>query len=212
MRKFLAATTMALLLTASGCSSLIGNSGDSGQITCENKDEYWVDDINGCLTEQQVINWVGSACYCETYAACEARGFPEFGADGAGCDAETYEWVDGDSENLQALTSEDLPEGAVLWSDAVKYNQTEVQVCGEIMGVSKAETTAGRPTLIDLGKRFPDKTRVTAVVWEADLENFETDLKETYRVGNLCVTGHLQRSEGALQVEVSTPEQFLLLH
>lgn len=210
MRAFLAVVGVAVLLTT-GCTTK--NIGDAfvTQTSCENQGDYWVDDVNGCLSEEQVIKWVGSACYCETYLACEARGFPDYGPDGSGCDPTTYEWVDGDAEITGELTKEDLPEGAVLWSEAVKLAGATGLVCGDITGANRAETSAGTPTYIDLGKRFPDKTRVSIVIWGDDLENFETDPKEEYRRGSLCVSGKVERVEGVLQIEVSGPEQLTVL-
>lgn len=78
-----------------------------------------------------------------------------------------------------------------------------VRVKGRIASVYYARTSSGSPTFIDLGFAYPDRRRLTLVIWREDRGNFPSAPERMFRRGSLvCAQGVVSRYRGAAQIEV----------
>ena len=94
---------------------------------------------------------------------------------------------------------------AISWKDAKQYaNDGDVCVWGEVKTISLSNGN-GNPTFIDIGKEYPNKNRLTIVIWDESFSNFD-DI-ESYVGKSIYVTGEVYIYNGIAQIEVSDPEQ-----
>lgn len=99
------------------------------------------------------------------------------------------------------------PSGAISWTEAAQHVGETVTICGPVADTEYAETSEGSPTFIDLGAPYPDKSRVTIVVWGKDRESFPYP-PETIPVGwTVYVTGEVYLYDGVCNIEVTSPSQ-----
>ena len=78
-------------------------------------------------------------------------------------------------------------------------------VCGEVVSTEYAESSKGRPTLINLDEPYPRQV-FTIVIWGEDRPKFAQAPERAYDSKRLCVTGSISSFQGVAQIEVDDPE------
>lgn len=112
-----------------------------------------------------------------------------------------------------AIASATNPRGSscrdpIGWDEALGHVGQVVAVTGPIVRIAQRDDVRGRPTWIELGRRFPDQARLTLVGWGLD----KAELPDGSMIGRpVCVTGKITLYEGAAQVELATARQIHLV-
>lgn len=83
-------------------------------------------------------------------------------------------------------------------------------VKGSVENINYATETSGSPTFIDLGYEYPDKRRVTIVIWEENYSKVAEIVDDLFYGDIIYVTGTLEEYGGAVQIEVSDADQIEL--
>lgn len=93
----------------------------------------------------------------------------------------------------------------VTAAEAKDYIGRVAMVCGLVVDTHYAQTSSGRPTYLNFEEPFPNAV-FTAVIWEADRENFQFDPSSLLGL-DLCVYGKITRYRGKPQMKLVRPEQ-----
>ena len=93
------------------------------------------------------------------------------------------------------------------WSQAKNYLGERKSVCGLVTGTNYDSTINGEPTFLDMGKKYPDPTRFTVLIWGNQRINFSFKPEDFYANKNICVTGLILDNKGSTEIEVQTPSQ-----
>lgn len=105
-----------------------------------------------------------------------------------------------------------IPAGAISWEEASSHVGERVSVYGEVKAWDYRSESNGRPTYIDIGTAYPDKNRVTVVVWEEDRDAFPGIADNTGYVGRtICVTGEIYEYNGVCNIKAESPSQIEVL-
>lgn len=104
----------------------------------------------------------------------------------------------------EASTQEKYPD-AISWKKALDHVGEEVTIKGKVVNVFQSTSSNGSPTFINIGKDYPDERRVTALIWEDNLSNFD-DLN-MYLGEVVYVTGIVNVYEGSAQIELTDQSQ-----
>lgn len=105
----------------------------------------------------------------------------------------------------EPTTEEERHPDAISWKKAYDYVGETITIKGTVKGVFQSTGSKGSPTFIDIGKSYPADGRVTVVVWEENLPNFD-DLY-AYEGETVYITGEIYMYDGVAQIEVSGPDQ-----
>jgi hypothetical protein len=95
----------------------------------------------------------------------------------------------------------------ISWNDARNFIGQTKTVCGNVVRITYAENTTGQPTYLDVGRAYPDPTRLSVVIWGNQRANFSTPPETMYRNKTICVNGTIKTYQGVAQIEVRTPAQ-----
>lgn len=94
---------------------------------------------------------------------------------------------------------------AISWKKAYDHVGETVTIKGTVKGIFQSTGSNGSPTFINIGRDYPEDGRVTVLVWEENLSNFD-DLY-AYEGEKVFVTGEIYMYDGVAQIEVSDPDQ-----
>lgn len=95
----------------------------------------------------------------------------------------------------------------ILWNDAHNFIGQTKKVCGNVVRTTFAQNTTGQPTYLDVGRAYPDPTRLSIVIWGNQRANFSTPPEKMYRNKTICVNGTIRTYQGVAQIEVKTPAE-----
>lgn len=95
----------------------------------------------------------------------------------------------------------------ISWKDAYNHIGEDVTLEGKIVDSYQATESTGSPTFLDMGASYPDDNRVTIVIWEEDLYNFDGDPEAMYMNETVEVTGTLTTYDGVAQIEIESQDQ-----
>ena len=104
-----------------------------------------------------------------------------------------------------------IPNGAIDWSEAGRHIGENATVYGEVKGITYATGSKGKPTFINIGVNYPDKNRVTALIWNDYRGNFSPSPENQYSGKTICVTGNIDTYNGVVQIEVRSPSQIEII-
>ena len=110
------------------------------------------------------------------------------------------------TETSSVETTEEFDD-SIPWEEAGEYIGEHVTVVGEIVDAYQATDSNGSPTFIDMGASYPDSNRVTLLIWEENLYNFDDDPETMYMGETVAVTGTVSTYDGTIQIEVTDPSQ-----
>jgi very-short-patch-repair endonuclease len=105
---------------------------------------------------------------------------------------------------------------AVDWTEAHAHVGQLVTIAGPFLASTAKPDASGSPLWLDVGGRFPDKRRLTGVVWGRNWSNFDLQMLDAgqwhQEAGRLyvCLSGKVALYKGVPQVEVVNPNQILI--
>jgi hypothetical protein len=95
---------------------------------------------------------------------------------------------------------------AVSWQEAHDHVDMVAEVRGPVARARYAQSRAGRPAFLDLGRPYPDPDRVTVVIWGRHRGAFGRP-EHRYRGRVICAIGRVELVGGVPHIEVTTPSQ-----
>jgi micrococcal nuclease len=95
---------------------------------------------------------------------------------------------------------------ALAPEEALKYHLQIRTVCGKVAGSQLAMKIKGQPTLLHIGKPYPEHA-FTVVIRGADRGKFDGAPEDIYRGKEVCVTGMIVEHRGKPQIVVKDPSQ-----
>lgn len=104
-----------------------------------------------------------------------------------------------------------IPEGAISWQEASSHIGETVTIYGPVVKTNYESAVNGRPTYLDIGVAYPDKSGVTVVVWGEDRPRFSDPPETLYEGKTICVTGELYVYNGQCDIKVTSPNQIQIL-
>ena len=100
-----------------------------------------------------------------------------------------------------------LPSGTISWTEA-KYHMGQVTtVCGPVVDTQWVTDSQDKPTILSIGKEYPDPNRFTVVIALHNRDNFPQPPEEYYLGKTICVTGLIYPYKGVPQMSVKDPSQ-----
>ena len=99
-----------------------------------------------------------------------------------------------------------IESNAISWQQATNYIGKEVTISGPVVDTNFAQNSNGSPTFLNIGRSFPDSSRLTVVIW-GDRRSFLNNPESFYDGKNVRVTGIIHLYEGVAQIVVSHPSQ-----
>ena len=94
-------------------------------------------------------------------------------------------------------------QGSQAWQTVRASLGHPVRVKARIATVTYAATAGGRPTFINLGHPYPNRNRLTLVIWGEDRVNFPLPPERMFRPGQvICAQGIASLYRGVPQIEV----------
>ena len=101
----------------------------------------------------------------------------------------------------------DLCEGEVSWQKASGcIGEADTSLKGPVVRVEQEPSIPGSPTFIDIGETYPDKERLSVVVWGDDRGKFPP-LRQ-FLGEDVCIHGVVEFFEGVPQIELQNPSNF----
>lgn len=97
------------------------------------------------------------------------------------------------------------------WSKARTRLGQKATVCGPVVSTRSATSTSGRPTFLNIGAPYPDRNRVTVLIWGENLGHFDDDPESAYGYRTICVTGTVKTYQGAVEIEASRASQIRVI-
>jgi DNA/RNA endonuclease YhcR with UshA esterase domain len=104
----------------------------------------------------------------------------------------------------ESTTEADKHPDAISWKKAKNHIGETVTIKGPVKGVFQSTQSSGSPTFINIGKDYPESGRVTVVIWEENISEFDP---YSYSGETVYVTGEVYMYDGNPQIEASSPEQ-----
>lgn len=98
---------------------------------------------------------------------------------------------------------------AIPWTDASRYAGTTAYFSGPVVEVVHRSNVKGEPTRINIGRAYPDKNRMTLLVWGKNLDAFGSSL-QGLAGRNVCATGTMGSYKGSAEMEITNPKQILV--
>ena len=95
---------------------------------------------------------------------------------------------------------------ALTWDQARAFAGQSGTFRGEVVSATFVENSVRQPTFLNVGRPFPDPSRLTVVVWGRDRGRFPQPPEVAYSEGReICVSGAVTLFEGVVQIEISSP-------
>jgi len=80
-------------------------------------------------------------------------------------------------------------------------------VCGPVVDTQWATESQDKPTILNIGKEYPDPNRFTVVISIHNRGNFPQAPERYYLGKTICVTGLIYPYKGVPQMSVEDPSQ-----
>ncbi|PWW44649.1 hypothetical protein DFR36_107116 [Melaminivora alkalimesophila] len=93
------------------------------------------------------------------------------------------------------------------WRQARQHDGQRVALRGVVAEYRPMPQGKGAPTWINIGAKYPNRNRVSAVVWGADRDRFGRALSEGLVGREVCVLGTVHVREGVPQLSLKWPSQ-----
>ena len=109
-------------------------------------------------------------------------------------------------------TTETEPTNAVSWDEAKYHIGDRATVCGPVVDTYWASGSNGKPTFLNVGKKYPDPDRFTVVIWIQNRAKFAQAPEVHYLGKTICVTGLIDeypKGSGSAQIQVTDPSQIV---
>ena len=106
-------------------------------------------------------------------------------------------------ERTRQLNEEDDWDDVIPWEEAYQYVGETITVEGPV--VSVPDNPGERRTFIDIGETWPNKNRISCLIWEEDLPEFN-DMEE-YDGKVVHVSGKIEEYNGVVQIVLRSRDQ-----
>lgn len=106
-----------------------------------------------------------------------------------------------------AGTSCDQP---IAWQEARERIGTTVAVTGPVARIAERKEIKGQPTFITIGRAFPSRDRLDAVIWGNRREQFAEVLDQNIQGRDACLFGELTERDGLPQMVLRDEDQLRL--
>lgn len=118
--------------------------------------------------------------------------------------------VTSSSSNIASIppTSCDSP---IEWRNAKDHVDQRVALIGVVKDYRYMPNTRGEPTFINIGERFPNKDRLTVVVWGSDREKFGMALSDRLVGRTVCVIGTVTMRDNSPQISIKWPRELVFM-
>lgn len=93
----------------------------------------------------------------------------------------------------------------ISWRVAENHVGQRSKVYGPVRSTFYARGSRGRPTFLNLGRRFPNPQRFTVVIWGHNRHRFPSPPEDLYRREFICVSGRIRLFEGVPQTFAPGP-------
>ena len=111
-------------------------------------------------------------------------------------------------EEPDTPTKSNNPSDSISWEEAHAHVGETVSVRGAIVDWAYRGESNGTPTYLDMGAAYPNKSRVTLVIWKEDRGAFSNIENGTDYLGKtVCVTGEIYEYDGVCYIKVESPSQ-----
>ena len=95
------------------------------------------------------------------------------------------------------------------WTDARSSVGADYAFKGNVVNVTRRSDVKGDPTWIEIGARYPDTRRLTAVIWGTNYPSVEPAIHDV-AVGDLiCINGRVGMHDNAAQISINSPHQIV---
>jgi len=94
--------------------------------------------------------------------------------------------------------------GSQSWTSVHGSIGDLVRVKARVASAYFARSPRGQPTFLDLGRAYPNPSRIKIVIWGSDRVNFPRAPERMFRAGQLvCAQGVPSLYRGAVQIEIA---------
>ncbi len=94
---------------------------------------------------------------------------------------------------------------ATDWRDASSSIGRSATIRGPIVTATYRKLTSGSPTYLNMGAAYPDRRRVTVLIWGRSRSKFPNRPEAAYDGEDVAVTGVVTRFRGSTQIEINSP-------
>jgi hypothetical protein len=108
----------------------------------------------------------------------------------------------GGSDDTQGATP---CKNATDWVDASRAEGSRTTIRGPIVSGTYRKLAKGQPTYLDMGAAYPDRSRVSILIWGDVRSKFPGRPESIYDGRHVAVTGAIRTYRGTLQIVVNTP-------
>ncbi len=98
-----------------------------------------------------------------------------------------------------------------MWYRAKRYAGLTRTVKGPVKGAKYASSTTGRPTFLNIGRNYPDRSRFTVVIWGKDRSAFPARPEVFYRGKTVLATGTIRMYQGSAQMFIRSPSKLRIV-
>lgn len=91
--------------------------------------------------------------------------------------------------------------------DVNKHIGDSVTVCGKVEGMRYFENSNNKPTLLNIGAKFPHQL-LTVVIWD-NVRGLFTEKPENLQDKEICITGRISIYKEKVQIIIDRPEQIV---
>jgi hypothetical protein len=107
---------------------------------------------------------------------------------------------------LSAFAVQAQDKQTVAPEEALQYHLQVRTVCGKVAGTQYAGKIKGQPTLLHIGKPYPEHV-FTIVIWGDDRGKFAGAPEDLYRGKEVCDRGLIVEHRGKPQIVAKDPSQ-----
>ena len=97
----------------------------------------------------------------------------------------------------------------VVSGEAVRRHTKTVK--GPVKGTKYASSSSGRPTFINIGKNYPNRSRFTVVIWGKYRSAFPSRPEVLYRGKTVLATGKIRMYKGSAQMFIRSPSKLRIV-
>jgi DNA/RNA endonuclease YhcR with UshA esterase domain len=98
-----------------------------------------------------------------------------------------------------------------MWNQAKRYAGLTKTVKGPVKGTEYASSSTGRPTFLNIGKDYPNRSRFTVVIWGRNRSAFPSRPEVFYRGKTVLATGKIKMYKGSAQMFIRSPSKLLIV-
>lgn len=125
----------------------------------------------------------------------------------------THGWAVGESGTILATTNGGATPAPkfIMWNVAKRFAGLTRTVKGPVKGTSYARSTNGRPTFLNIGRNYPNRSRFTVVIWGRYRSAFPSRPEVFHRGKTVFATGRIRMYKGSAQMFVQSPRKLVIV-